>query len=709
MDKKHAKQNIRKSIRWGKSCSNCRRRKVKCNFEIPCDRCITRNQAQTCTRDPMIFDGMLVKNEERELKFSRENETLKNKIKELQDTIQKLVNNKESLKSLQPNEGNDTRRSKFVLVEHFQFVEKESLVIDPMFSKDWGSYSTTISKLKRSFDRGFISETQSDMDIQAGYDTEDWLALKHSDYSSYKGEDLKSKCWQFELDKIQNLTKKDCDILINSGLNIIYLYPIIDRQKFMCKYNLYWKRTGIEEQHLSEKYCKSSDTYLFLSLMYSLLCLGIYQTNENEKSLLSFTSEDWEIYPKAMFGSSLEALYRGRFMTHPRIESIQTINIHRILLGLLSGKTLSNNLLCVSFYLSYKLGLHYSCDSIARNNMWTLLTFDWYDDHDRYPLSNMSTYTSFTPPSKWLDEGKSIIDWSTYFLNFQIRVSSLKRSFYYEQSKSTLKALKRANLELESFLEEVSEEIKRNCIMKHPNMPNESLQQIRFHTMLITYHEILIVNCRMSTFLTYNEWTKNNRHVCLNSATYILRLFVSQNMHLHHKAYFSICDISTFAAIFLIIDSMYFISQTDFVEKYQPLIKKTISVLYSFSSPVRGATRGIYVIKKMMLLCQQEFSSGQKKVCHLLSNSTPKILSDYNMKSGIHFEKKLPQPCNKVIENDSSSNTLTDISNIDRTHNQRIAKSTELPNPIMEILEDRGWTNFINSIDDLALSFDVNN
>ncbi|OWB68307.1 hypothetical protein B5S33_g5414 [[Candida] boidinii] len=98
---------LRKSSRIPKSCYQCYKRKVKCNFEIPCNVCIARNRAHLCTREPIMVDGLLVNADQNEIKYLKETEVLKSKIKELENTIIQL---KAKVKQ-QPNSGKNNINS----------------------------------------------------------------------------------------------------------------------------------------------------------------------------------------------------------------------------------------------------------------------------------------------------------------------------------------------------------------------------------------------------------------------------------------------------------------------------------------------------------------------------------------------------------------------------------------------------------------------
>jgi hypothetical protein len=623
------KNSMKKTSRVIKSCSKCQKRKVKCNFEIPCDKCIARNQAHLCTRDPVIYDGLLIKNnDKKELKFSQENEVLKKKIKELQDTIIKLKNENENL-NLNFNQANNTNTNtnnnnnnvtlNLTNIQSSDLLKLTGSKMKPNAKKnekqkssnlnnqnDWNNYSITVSLLKKGLSNGMILDTNN-LDLnELDLNTEEWLILNDKDYLKYNAEDSKGKCWQFELDKINMINKSVCDILINNGLQINILYPIINIEEFMNEYESYWSNKEIKEKHVNEIYSKSASNYIFLSLMYSLMCLGIYQCKKEDKDKLNFKHHDWDTYPKAFFAASLECLYRGRYMTHPNFRSIQTIILLRTLSGLLGGNTLSNNLTCVAFFLTYKLNLVKTNDIYKRNSLWNLLVYDWYDENDRYSLSEISSFANFQLPEKWISKKAQLLNWNNFYLLFAIRIATIKKEYYYNDSRITLESLKKADLELRYFEVEVFREMDDFSTKLYPEISIERIQYIQFHINTIIYHEILEVNLKMTTFLTYQQWANACYYICYHSACVILRNFTSMEIPLPCKSFLSVCESVIYASVFLLVDCALDDKHFNNAKEINTLTEKTLAVLNSFKVVVRGAIRGIYVIEKLKHLLSKK-------------------------------------------------------------------------------------------------------
>lgn len=802
---------LKKTNRMIRSCSRCKKRKVKCNFEVPCDRCIARNQAHLCTRDPVIFDGLLVSGDKQELKFSKENEVLKKKIKELQETILKMksaLNNKESYNDVSKN----VSSSEINPHEDFEIVKMEmngSMLQDesakplspnftekmPKSLQSWNTYSTTISLLDKGLANGLVLDNTKFKNLKMDYNTEEWLILNDKKYINYKAEDSKGKVWQYQLDLISGLGKETCDILVKCGLKFLILFPVINSIEYLEEYEKYWADTDNEEKHVTEVYSKTAPNYVFMSVMYALMCTGVYQCDKESEKKLNFDINDWDNYPKAFFGASLECLCRGRYLTHPNFYSIQTIAILRPLSGLLGGNILSNNLTCVSFFISYKLKLSKSLEKIKRNNLWNMLAYDWYEEQDRYPLTDLKILDKIPKMETWINESQGLLDWSNYYLRFQLSISVIKRKYYYEAPSMTLEMLKKADIELRYLEIQASRDISSFNPTKYPDISDIMISYIQFHIENLVHHEILEVNLKMSAFMSYEEWLSLCYDTCYHNAISIIKKFISDEFPLSYKSYAIICTNVVYAAVFLLVDCMLDEKHYKYQKEVLREVKQISPVFRSFKSVIRGAVRGLYVIEKLMSLLttkqkeKQSFKKNKRKNAikgiPKKQNVTPvgtfNIMEDIsihvkqeiqdgesdsnlvysgsdssedndmplyystliNQKNAntISRAPKVEQPIETVGNvsasfMDQGSNISGNIESISETTKQHNGKgkinieiqetvkcqtpgstfsemlcnsvSTPSSQPqihhkIMDILEDSGWVQFINSIDDLDL------
>lgn len=613
------KSKLKRTNRISRSCSRCKKRKVKCNFEIPCDRCIARNQAHLCTRDPIVFDGLLISNDNTtELRYSQENEVLKKKIKELQDTIVKLKSVKNEERFDYETRGTDDPKNVTPTICKKSSSSNKKLSLNEVVLKpvntenpqmlsgckdaEWNTYFSTISLLKKGLANGLILDSSNNSVSEMNYNTEEWLRLDDKNFLKYDAEDSKCKCWLYELDLISELRKPTCDILIECGLKIVTLFPIINVAEFMKEYEEYWADDAIQEKQITALYTKSALNYLFISLMYGLMCFGVYQCDPDARMQLKFSTYDWDNYSKAFFSASLESLYRGRYMTHPNFKAIQIISILRILCGFLGGNTLSNNLTCVSFFLSYKLDIMKSEDELKVANFWNMLAYDWYDDQDRYLLSSLDYANNLPRLKKWIDKDKRLLNWPQYFLRFLVNVSMIKKEFYHDSVKLTLRNLKLADIELRFLKVESSRDLESYNQEENDNFPQASLQCLSFHVNSLIHHEILDVNLKLSTFLSCEEWSSNYYPVCYASSCEIIKTFTCPTIPLEYKSYPAICEHVLYASVFLIVDCMLNAYHMKNYKEVLRLVTQTLPIFQSFKSMVTGAIRGLYTIEKLLIL-----------------------------------------------------------------------------------------------------------
>ena len=782
---------LKKTNRLIRSCMSCKKRKVKCNFEIPCDRCIARNQAHLCSREPIIFDGMIVTSEDhKELKFSQENEVLKKKIKELQDTILKMKNPIQSAdrahSDIKPD--NIRRQSSAVTTKSSQNVK---LKLDNQFISDkrsryarhcnlvdperWQIYASTVSMLKTALTNGLVLETTSNSETcELDYNTEEWLVLNDERFANYPAEDSKAKCWQYELTKISCLDESICEILVLNGLKFCKLIPIINIDEFLSEFHAYWADDTIVQKHVEERYSKSSKTYLFLGMMYSLMCLGVYHCSDEDMEKLNFSVEDWDTFPKAFFAAGLECLFSGRFMTHPHFRSIQTIALLRLLSGVLGGNVLSNNLTCVAFFLIPKLGLSGSTEKVKMVNFWYLLAYDWYDDQERYCLSDMHAFANIEPPSKWTNSKTALIDWNLFYLNVFVEVAKVKRKYYYSDIEKSFENLSIADIELRYLQLDAFQKLENFTPKLYPFVDIDTFKLIEFHSKSLLLYEALEVNTKLAQFMTYEEWSKKCYQTCYNNAMELTQAFTSSETPPQFKFYPKVCGHVIFAAVFLIVNCLLDSKHFRQYESIKSLVKNCTLIFNSHKSLVRCAARGTYVLEKLLMLLNYKTKKRNEKRNNTSNVKTDQITSikpkscsnpDVKIKSVGSARSPGDDSSGSSSEDESSDNYSNYSSDsddnlyymtmmrqkeqrekmltgnpqvggaidINTDQNQQLLTSDQLPsgsttskmisgldiepalNPpqteentvpslqhtIMDILEDFGWSNFMNSMDNL--------
>ncbi|GMG26194.1 unnamed protein product [Ambrosiozyma monospora] len=396
---------LRRSNRISRSCYSCKKRKVKCNFEIPCDRCIARNRAHLCSREPVVVDGLLVNNpaDQTELKFSQENEVLKKKIKELEETILKLKEKESACQKEHFNSlGNqrvivplsETKKSSKVTgdsvhltskIDHEtavkrQKIERQKISIEQnsgvdadellIESRKWDSYAITVSLLTKG-----LAEGMHDGDNNLNFNTEEWNILhkkklpatEHNSCDSISNskvssclpadDNSKSRAWKYHLKIINKLGKRESDIIISKAFSVSFMFNVVDSKDFMKEYEDYWANESFPDKHITPLYSKESKTYLFLSQYYTLMCIGMYYSDESLQDELGFNDEEWDLYPRACFSCALESLYRGKYMTHMKFETVQTGYLLKMCAHPLGGIHLLNCVNLTACYVARELNL----------------------------------------------------------------------------------------------------------------------------------------------------------------------------------------------------------------------------------------------------------------------------------------------------------------------------------------------------------------
>ncbi|KAG0682622.1 hypothetical protein C6P42_002704 [Pichia californica] len=665
---------VKRTTRVIKSCTKCKERKVKCNFEIPCDRCIARNQAHLCSREPIIFDGMYINNNNtKELKYSQENDILKKKISELQDVISKLksIVDERMPSDSSINEPTPEDSFNFNVPSYSRFKLNEVILNNRLTStksdtkdKDlinWNVYSSTVSILDKALTNGLMLDGSNSSANEMDYNTEEWLLLKDKSYQKYKADDSKSKCWLYELDLLLKLDKNKCDLLVNSGLKIDVVFPIIDKEQFLKEYEEYWADESIPEKHLTSIHTKTAENYALLALMYSLMCLGLYQCDEKDRKKLNFSYYDWDNYSRGLFSASLDSLYKSRYMTYPKVRSIQIISFLRILAGFLGGINLSACLIGTSFMITYKLDLMGITDKYKVNNVWNTLAYDWYDDQERYSLTTLSYMKSLPKLEKYFSLEKSekkLIDWAQYQLYNFVSVAIIKKKYYFGGNDGLLNNLKNADVELRYLKIQATRDFDSYNIDEYPNISDEMIQCIKYHVDAIINHEILQVNLKMSKFLTYQEWTKNCYPACYSSALQQLESFTSKYIPVAFKSFPFIFQYITYSILFLIIDSMLDKHHKKNQRHIMRIAKKIMNVFKSFKVIIRGVIRGVYVIKKLLGLMRLKRKEDETKNAKRTKFATHRTkINQDNVVNENHTVMESNEP---VESNDRSSVIVND-------------------------------------------------
>ncbi|KAG7838175.1 hypothetical protein KL943_000251 [Ogataea angusta] len=534
-----------------RACTSCRKRRVKCNFEIPCSRCIDRNRASLCTREP----DAEVEQVNQELDVLQENKILRDKVLELEELI------------LQARNHQDTDES------------TQDLEIEPIEDDNWSYYVHAIASAKQ-ISLGWLGE-------ETGIaDTEDWLLANYEDPTA-ENEDV----WCYYYEKVNGIEKHISQRILQEARKVSFLYNVIDWDKFWREYNQHWETEA--ERHIAPFYSKDKWKYLFMCQYYLLLCIGLYYSDDCLQQDIGYSSEEWELFPKVFFSCAFQCLMRGRILTYPDVISVQCFCLLRLCAPMLGGYNLLNSLLEVMCYHARLLGLDKlsaSDDQFKIMCWWSLVITDWHDSEFRHSSIQLNSFSTPLPLKYGL--AKKINEHSYYHL-FNARIALIKKRYYYNPSPS-LDHL----ITAEAELHELEMELVSDLEQLPSSMP--SSYHIKFLIKFILLYEKLTICCKIASCIAKPEWLQKYHRRCFAHADQIVRIYLSPETPTAYKKPWFMADMTVSAMVFLLVDAFLNEHAICTQEKAIGVARQLVAVLTSFSQLVRPALRGAQVIEKII-------------------------------------------------------------------------------------------------------------
>ncbi|KAG7857414.1 hypothetical protein KL939_003302 [Ogataea angusta] len=534
-----------------RACTSCRKRRVKCNFEIPCSRCIDRNRASLCTREPDAEVGQV----NQELDVLQENKILRDKVLELEELI------------LQARNHQDTDES------------TQDLEIEPIEDDNWSYYIHAIASAKQ-ISLGWLGE-------ETGIaDTEDWLLADYEDPTA-ENEDV----WCYYYEKVNGIEKHISERILQEARKVSFLYNVIDWDKFWREYNQHWETEA--ERHIAPFYSMDKWRYLFMCQYYLLLCIGLYYSDDCLQQDIGYSSEEWELFPKVFFSCAFQCLMRGRILTYPDVMSVQCFCLLRLCAPMLGGYNLLNSLLEVMCYHARLLGLDKlsaSDDQFKIMCWWSLVITDWHDSEFRHSSIQLNSFSTPLPLKYGL--AKKINEHSYYHL-FNARIALIKKRYYYNPSPS-LDHL----ITAEAELHELEMELVSDLEQLPSSMP--SSYHIKFLIKFILLYEKLTICCKIASCIAKPEWLQKYHRRCFAHADQIVRIYLSPETPTAYKKPWFMADMTVSAMVFLLVDAFLNEHAICTQEKAIGVARQLVAVLTSFSQLVRPALRGAQVIEKII-------------------------------------------------------------------------------------------------------------
>ncbi|KAH3661491.1 hypothetical protein OGAPHI_006338 [Ogataea philodendri] len=544
-----------------RACTSCKRRRVKCNFEIPCSRCIDRDRASLCTRDPVESDVLLAKGQEDELFFARENKVLKRRIRELEETIFQEA----KARGAASRATFTSRNSSPVAVDH---------------DRAWKTYAQTVGALKQA-----LVERFTDVDSLYAQDIEEWALFKSTTPTS-----AKTEIWNQQLRMVNSIDKSQSDIILQAAVDVSFLHNVLDTDEFLLQYNNYWQTE--QEKHVTPFYSKNEKTYLFMSQYYAMMCIGSYYSDDALQKRLGYSDADWDSLSRAFFSCAYHCLSRGRFLTYPDLRAIQSFGLMRICCQVVGGVDLQYSLLGNFCYHARNLDL----DKLTENDdqlkircWWSLVITDWYDSDFRTSMIMVDSFT--TPlPNRWI--APKLINEQNMYQIMGCRVSTIKKRYYFAPRLSA-QHLRIAESELLDLEKQTIADLSYAS-------SSFTATYSRFLAEYLFLYERLTIYCRMCEFCPKHEWLASYYAKCVSCATDILLTYTSDETPAMYRKPWFMPDVAVSAALFLLVD----LASNKDTQLNKPqvlgLAEKLLVVLRSYRQTIRPALRGAYIVEKLM-------------------------------------------------------------------------------------------------------------
>jgi hypothetical protein len=676
-----SRPKVRKSQRVPKTCISCARKKIKCNKVIPCKPCIERGEAHLCAREVVLVKGLIHNMDNaneanippnflsKMRRLESENSELLKQVSSLQQLVVKLrLENKAN--NVKPNQ---------------KSTDFSSSAESPESASAMSPFSPTDSSVNNYANAlqyltiGIIEEV--DGEIKDGEPPSRLRKMNRQSYDqnmipvfSRKPLDKKdalpscpscsigemSHCFAARLPfanssdqkillslafDLPEITRSQSSMIVQYSLECLnFLHNAVHPPSFYLEHEYFWDSN--QPKKLSHEFDRVRGQYLWASIWYAILCLGMFYADDNLKQNLKMDDRAFRVLPHMLFAASLECLHRGELYKYPDIRSVQVFCILGPCFQALSGVNMRNSLLNTMVYIAQRLNLdkidtednlglisrsdfgdldsstRFLDRELGRRIWWSVIDFDWMDNTGRESIIKPFSFTTILPGNyndddlmEYIDENynqslvqtptpysPNVCTVSTYHI-YMSQLAIIKRKYYFDidPQRLHLENLIAANEQLDKLAGSLPALLKNNTqkfIYGDHNSQALSLQRYLIH--IATDFERLTINRTMAVCVPKAEWNKSSRQICIDSAKRLL-INCSLNVPLIFKKHPSVIGNGIAAAVYLLLDMM----DSDVTNKRQfnnnlQLIEKLITVLELLQKVDPQARRGIGIIRKLI-------------------------------------------------------------------------------------------------------------
>lgn len=394
-------KTVRKpSQRPALSCTECARRKIKCDKTIPCTPCSKRGRQSICRQELWIPSSSVNAGEHTQTSDDRVLNTLNDlryEVNCLREQVQDLDSVRHRLRELEEIICHiHCDRQRLDKDGDVRFLSpplgvSEGLTASPTAASQFNggnhTASPTTSTISERRRNGLVDKHDTSEDAATTFE---YLALggnrqgseacdpmhgsKSTSFTSVRSssanlsaalttenqnkDSLLSPLPPNALAKLkssgESLSKAQSDAIIDFALDTLgWQHPVIHFTTFRSQVSTYWR--NIQE---SNKVSQRKDIVLIVNqawfaLYIALLSVGTHHMSPRFAERCNLTEDDLKTMPRLWFSDCVAALYRFNFLANPSIEAVQTV----VVLGCSGYEIAPPNILCA---------LHACANSIAQ-------------------------------------------------------------------------------------------------------------------------------------------------------------------------------------------------------------------------------------------------------------------------------------------------------------------------------------------------------
>ncbi|QPG74543.1 hypothetical protein FOA43_001874 [Brettanomyces nanus] len=604
-------------------CTQCSKRKVKCNKEIPCSNCVRRKEAYLCRR-PFENDNMY--HRIRRITGKVENSGSFDPISKsssLGPTIasvgidQPHTDIQARIQARLRQQQQQSTRPTVLEIEHPSILQHTR---SPLLSNaSIENYMSSLRSLTFGYTHmnGLLPPEES---MPNG-------SKESSEWTTHRLRQLMSK-----------MTYRTSYLLCSFACKYTTFlhYGVVD-QLFMEDHERFWKSADNMNHSLWEvvqnyKENKEStlDVKYWLSLYYAMLCVGVYFSVDRLSGQYPYTTEEMAELPRTLFKASLECLEETRFVERADIRTIQIYCVLTTCLHALGNVYIHKQLLSVVVGIAKALRLDRvppDTSTSGKPNFYREVSRRlWYsffivDSVSNVPRRLIGEFTTAFPrlisTSELLGETPEAAE-GAYYAGFtsdcKIELPSPSddiSGLLYERLMAEMSQIKQDSYRERYNLDFVSNAWCRMISLRdrlneyfgsepYTELDNSISQFAKYLLFSSLERECLGLGARLLTLTSRQFWLENFRAECLRMALELVGHDSLNCTPAYYKKYWIVGQHLIYACLFVLLDMLMFDHEN--CQENMKRIKDAIPTVRSLRSTHYTVRVGLAVIEKLYYL-----------------------------------------------------------------------------------------------------------